>query len=241
MEMVDRFLSAASPGHDPRFYLASRSRYQLLAMGALYVAIKVTEPVALGSDLFAEASGGLYAKEDFEDAELELLRVLEYRVHARPTARAQARIILSSLAPLASLKESTWNFLLDEVSFFAEYSVRDDYFSGLPPSAVALAAIFNVLDYVDRDECREVVRALRPAMRRFHFASPRVIFEAKGRLGRLVEADDGPAAMDDWEEDGDCMSAEEDESSGMLGDCSFSGHDDPASNNTSPRAVLCYR
>ena len=199
MSIVDRFLSKLSPM--PRqTYLTDRKQYQLLSMAALYIAIKVNEPEAFGSDSFAALSFGVYTQDDIENMEVTILNGLEYRIYA-PTGIQMAYHILSLISPRVSLKESTWCFILDEVRFQAEYAVRDYYFSTKRPSTVALAAIFNTLDQVDRGVRQDVLSVLIEIMDDDKFAPVKELFEAKRRLKGLVERD-GPVEED--EEDVTC-------------------------------------
>ena len=82
MEMVDRFLSTKSTITSisnsadagavravSEEALRDQSKFQLLTITALYVAIKVNERVAISSDLFAEMCSQEYTAAEIEDME----------------------------------------------------------------------------------------------------------------------------------------------------------------------------
>ena len=120
INMVDRFFSSnGTIGRSARdYFLQDREQYQLLAVTALYMSIKIHESTVLSSssDFFAEISTGTYNKEQIETTELMILRQLEYRLSA-PTSIQISNHILSLLLPYVSLSPSTWDFILEEVEY----------------------------------------------------------------------------------------------------------------------------
>ena len=131
MGLVDRFLS--KPNSGTSHFLQDQVQFQLLAMAALYIAIKTNERAAFSSANFSAMSGGLYSVEDVESTELKILSGLSWHICA-PTSIQVANHILSLLLPHVNLKESTWGILLDEVQYQAEYAVRDYCFSTQRPN-----------------------------------------------------------------------------------------------------------
>ncbi|KAL7531977.1 hypothetical protein ACHAXR_004348 [Thalassiosira sp. AJA248-18] len=185
MQMVDRFLSKSSGS--TQVYLNDRSRFQLLVITALYIAIKVNDSMALGSDVVSEMSG-MYSVQEIEAMELTILQVLDWRIFA-PTSIQMAHNILSLLLPHVTLEESMWGLILEEVRYQTEYAVRDYYFSTQLPSTVALAAIFNALDRFDSNVSQSILLALQALLFVMdeRFAPPPEVFAAKDRLKCLVE------------------------------------------------------
>eukprot|EP00984_Skeletonema_dohrnii_P038447 scaffold41690_cov167-Skeletonema_dohrnii-CCMP3373.AAC.2 len=129
MEMVDRFLSITSTsacisnsadanattiGAVSDGALRDQSKFQLLTVTALYVAIKVNERVAISSDLFAEMCSQVYTVQEIEDMECVLLSGLSWRCHA-PTAHDVGLSILSLILPYVDIPEASWGFLMDEM------------------------------------------------------------------------------------------------------------------------------
>lgn len=195
--MIDRFLS--QPSITTHLYLNNRKQYQLLAMGCLYIAIKAQEPVAFASDMFASMSNGLYTISDIEDMEKIILHGLQWRINA-PTSVQMAYHILSLVFTHLRqqhaddtrnlIEETTWCYLLDETRYQVEYALRDYAFSVFErPSTIALAAILNALDQVDRHERSTVLRTLLLVMDE-NFASSKRVYNVKQRLTRFVENND---------------------------------------------------
>ncbi|KAK1746086.1 cyclin family protein [Skeletonema marinoi] len=148
MEMTDRFLGMPSTSvHTARVSdeaLVDPSKFQLLTIAALYTSIKISEKVAISSELFAEMCSHVYTVEEIEGMERILLIGLSWRCHA-PTAHQVGMSILSLLLPYVDIPEETWGFLMDEMRYLTELAVRDYYFSTQHASTVALAAIFNII------------------------------------------------------------------------------------------------
>lgn len=187
MGMVDRFLSRPSPVADAA--LRDRARYQLVAVAALSVAVKMDRQNVDGAALLAALGRGVYRAEDVARTELELLEGLAWRVCA-PTSFGIARDVLLLTLPHANLRGSTWAFVLDEVRFRCEYAVRDYLLSTKRPSTVALAAIFDTLDHVDPQDRRAMCRALAMVTKRGSFDSPKDLRVASDRL-KLLLLNDG--------------------------------------------------
>ena len=83
MELADRFLSSqrASDARMISEILHSRRLYQLTAMSALYIAIKLNERVAFGSDFFSAMSRGAYSVEEVEEMELAIRKGVSWIVN----------------------------------------------------------------------------------------------------------------------------------------------------------------
>jgi hypothetical protein len=176
MNMVDRFFSNGSTiGSARNYFLQDREQYQLLAVTALYMSVKIHESTVhiLSSDFFAEISKGTYSKEQIEAAELMILKQLEYRLCA-PTSIQISNHILSLLLPFVSLSPSTWDFIVEEVAYQNECTVFDYYFSTQPPSTVAMASIQNALEQgqIDEHDRQALLRAWMLVKSAHDFAHP---------------------------------------------------------------------
>ena len=192
MELVDRFLSATSS--TTRRVLGDRRQYQLLAMTALYIAIKINERVAFGSDFFAAMSRGAYSVQEIEEMEVNVLKGLQWRMCA-PTSLQVGHYVLSLVLPqVDGVEDETWGFILDEVRFQTEHAVRDYYFAMQRPSTVALAAIFNALGRVESEDRENILSALLFVMKDFDFAPANSLFDARNRLSFLVDGNDAEDA-----------------------------------------------
>ncbi len=236
MEMVDRLLSSTKSSSittQTQTYLSDHKQYQLLVIAALYISIKVTEPVAFGSDLFAEVCNGMYTVEEIEDTEWIILEGLGWQINAPASTQVAYDLLSLILYKVDDLSKETVSFLLDEVRFQAEYAVRDCYFSRVRPSTIAVASIFNALDYLDdRETCKEILSALVLVMDDT-FDCLGQVFAAKNRLRCLVERDD----VLEEEDELSCPPALEDETASF-----HDGAQRRTSESTkdSPRTVISY-
>ena len=119
--------------------------------------------------------------------ELAILKGLSWRICA-PTSVQMAYRILSLVNPHVALRESVWGFILDEVRYECESSLRDYYFATQRPSTVAVAAIFNSIDQISQRDRQSILRALILVMNQV-YDSPRVLLSASNKLQRLIEGD----------------------------------------------------
>lgn len=148
MNYLDRFLATSSP----RAHRALRDRkeFQLVSMTTLYIAIKLFEPLAMDAVLVAQISHGCYSEMDIVEMEQEILKSLGWRVNG-PTADAFLKHILALLPPSAyGYDETTLLTLLDFSRFQAEVVVSDYDLSLQKPSTVALAAIMNSIEGIEK-------------------------------------------------------------------------------------------
>jgi hypothetical protein len=190
MEMADRFLSMPNNNMSAAAHeaLHDRNKFQLLIVTALYVSIKVNERVSVSSGLFAEMCKDAYTEEEIENMELTLLSGLEWRCYA-PTAHQVGLSILSLIMPYVNTSEATWSFLMDEVKYQTEHSIRDYYFSTQRPSTVALATLFNALGQICSPERNEVLDFFLRIIRYFDFDQPDQVSKASKRLHCLLQDD----------------------------------------------------
>jgi hypothetical protein len=188
MEMVDRFLSnkSSTVAMDVR---RDRIQFQLLTLSALYISIKISMEVALGSDFFASISRELYPVQEIEAMELILLQELSWCISA-PTCVQMARHILTLLATHVTLEKTTWAAILDEVEYQAEHAVRDYYFVTQRPSTVAMAAIFNTVNRCGKHESQAIVRAVLSIIKNAEFDSIEVILATRSKLYSVVYGQD---------------------------------------------------
>ena len=200
MALLDRFL-AHSP-HAPT-YLSDRKSFQLLSMATLYVAVKTTERVAIGSEFLAQMSRGAYTKDEIEGAEMELLQGLDWRVNP-PTAMQFICHILSLIVQRAGLDDDVLARVLDESAFQAENAVRDYELSQERQSSVAMAAMFNAAEVLDTDLRREYLFKLSDVLDG-SFAHPRELQRTRVRLRAFVcgDEEDRSAAVVSMEEEFD--------------------------------------
>ncbi len=158
VHMVDRFMSnlcrLPSSGISPHFsyqeILYDRTKYQLLVVSALYIAIKVNERVIFSSEKLAAASQGMYSKESIEAMERIILACLQWRVIV-PTAFQVGYVTLELLK--AKLQESNssvvdirnWESIQEELRYQTEIAVRDYQLAVQRPSTIAISALINAI------------------------------------------------------------------------------------------------
>jgi hypothetical protein len=186
MEMVDRFLS--KPSTSSEAVLSDCMQYQLLAVTALYVAVKTTGVTVLGIDFFCCISNDLYSMKEIEAMERTLLHGLSWCISA-PTCVQMAHHILTLISADIQCEVKTWNAILDEVMFQAEHAVREYYFVTQRPSTVAMAAIFSTLELFDKRNGRAFVRSLLSILND-DFDSLEIIMAVKNNLNSLVYGND---------------------------------------------------
>jgi len=199
MELVDRFLSTPSNNNNNiatirEQILQDRRQYQLLAISSLYLTIKTSAKLVLGSEFFSALSHNSYSIQEIEDMEYTILTSLKWRIYA-PTPVEMAHSILALTLPDTNLTKGTWGYILDEVRFQTEYAVRDYYFTTQRRSTIALAAIFNTLDQIGEGDRRAVLRALfcNIGGRNSEFDLNIVLVMARSKLQGLVEGNDAIA------------------------------------------------
>lgn len=175
----------------------------------MYISIKLNERSPLSSSDLSAATRGAYPAGEIEARELEILRVLEWRV-CPPTAY-QVGLHVASLmllrvrataieaagrdgaagVPAEAARIRTWGYFRDEVAFRVELSVRDYVLSIGRPSTVAVAAVLDVIEREDGRARRAYAGALSSVLEFFDFDGPGELVGAKARLGGLVENEEG--------------------------------------------------
>lgn len=124
----------------------SRRSYQLAAMTALYLAMKVYDTTFVKLDSLTKLGRGLFDEKDVLEMESLMLQKLGWRVHP-PTAmcflRHYSRLIPDTVAASTS-------FMISEVSrFITEISVCLYKFVKYPPSLIGYAAFSIAMDGID--------------------------------------------------------------------------------------------
>jgi hypothetical protein len=164
MNIVDRFMSnpcqLPSIGISPHFscqkILHNHNMYQLLAVSALYIAIKINGhgQVILSAEKLAAISQGTYSVENIEAMERTILSCLSWRVCA-PTAFQVGCTILELIISqvqedtrAAMVEISRWESIREELAFQTENAVRDYQLAIQFPSTVAFMAILNAIENV---------------------------------------------------------------------------------------------
>lgn len=130
---IDRFV--------PRYqHHINHKTYQLLAMTALYMAIKIYEPRKVGINSFISLSRGRFTSNHIVAMENVILETLSWNVHPPTPTTFLSHLFL--LYPNADPR------LGDISRFLAELSVIDYSFVARLPSTIAMACILNAMEEV---------------------------------------------------------------------------------------------
>jgi len=163
MDYLDRFLCSGCPRAEQ--VLTCRREYQLASMTALFMAIKINEPIMIDMVMLTELSKGIYTKEDFRKMETDILFGLNWRVSG-PTAQS----FLVHLLPLIqqqydqtgttattnnkeSLSIPDAQKIFQMSMYQIELSVGEHKLMTQKPSIVAIASIWNCIEeYCNKSE-----------------------------------------------------------------------------------------
>ncbi|CAB9515920.1 diatom-specific cyclin [Seminavis robusta] len=142
MSYLDRYL-CSRPG---RSALANRKEYQLTAMTALYIAIKIHEPLEMETALLADLSRGCYEEMEFVHKEEELLQALKWRVGG-PTALGFIQHYLALLPD--TVHPAVAEAMMDYARYQTELAISEHSLVDIHPSEIGLAALLNAMEGMD--------------------------------------------------------------------------------------------
>ena len=162
MSISDRFMS--NPNRllinqftpylfSPQEIMHDRTMFQLLAVTALYIAIKINEQVIFSVEQCAEATHGVYTIEDIEAMERAILECLSWKVSG-PTALEMGYIVLELATPqvqdVSELNNELIGSIVEDLAFQTESAVRDYHLATQRPSTIAIMALLNAIKYNDK-------------------------------------------------------------------------------------------
>lgn len=170
MSYVDRYLCTPKG----KSALVNRKEYQLVAMTALYVAIKLHEPMEMETSLLADLSRGCYEEMQFVEMEQTILQVsfattvccfsigwidstdsdsvflCHQTIHWRVNGPTCVSFVGHFLALLPSaIHRSVAESIMEYARFQIELAIAEQAFVFLKPSHVALAAVMNAVEGMD--------------------------------------------------------------------------------------------
>jgi hypothetical protein len=151
MTYLDRYVAAHS---DSESLIHDKRTYQLASMTCLYIAIKLYEPLRLDASLLAEISAGCYTTKEILDMETSILKALEWRMNALPTAQEYVSLILGLLNPQGyGYDLEILGSLLDVASYQCELATADyELCVNGKASVVGLASVCNALEGIMDDD-----------------------------------------------------------------------------------------
>jgi Cyclin, N-terminal domain/Cyclin, C-terminal domain len=129
-----------------RGLIKSRQEFQLSAMTALQLAIKLYDSTMVKLDSMVKLGRGLFTEEDVIEMESKMLAVLKWQVHP-PTPACFLRQFLRLLP--AQMAASSRYMIAEVTRFISEISVCLYKFIKYPPSTVAYAGILIAMDRLD--------------------------------------------------------------------------------------------
>jgi len=144
MSYLDRYLCTP----EGRSALTNRKLYQLVAMTALYIAIKINEPLEMETSLLSDLSRGCYVEMDFVQMEEELLKALGWRLNG-PTALNYVQHFLALIPQ--SISEEVAEGIMDYARYQLELAVAEHILVSVPKQEIAFAAILNSMDGMGPD------------------------------------------------------------------------------------------
>jgi Cyclin, N-terminal domain/Cyclin, C-terminal domain len=142
MSYLDRFL-CTKQGLEA---LCNRKQYQLAAMTALYIAIKLHEPLEMETSLLADLSRGCYTEMEFVGMEQTILSALDFRVNG-PTPLGFVQYLMALLPE--TLHPSVGAMIMDYARYQTELAVSEQSFVDIRPSEIAVAAVLNAMEGMD--------------------------------------------------------------------------------------------
>lgn len=142
MSYLDRFLCTPR-GRDA---LCNRKEYQLAAMTALYIAIKLHEPLEMETSLLADLSRGCYTEMEFVEMEQTILLALEWRVNG-PTALSFVQHFMAFMP--RSVHPTITEAIFDYARYQTELALADQAFVGTKLAEIGLAAVLNAMEGLD--------------------------------------------------------------------------------------------
>ena len=132
-----------------RNVIHSRQDFQLAAMTALQLAIKLYDSTVMKLDSMVKLGRGLFSEQDVIEMESKMLSALQWQVHP-PTPVCYLRQFLQVLPPTVS---PLTKYILGEVTrFIAEISVCIYKFVRYSPSVIAYAGMLIAMERIDEIE-----------------------------------------------------------------------------------------
>jgi Cyclin, N-terminal domain len=143
LNYLDRFASTPAG----QSILHDRGEFQLAAMAALYMAIKVHQAEAVSSKSISALSRGRYGKDDIEAMEVRMITALQWRMNP-VTVSAFVRAILDQILPTDSCCSVDTKAVYALAKIQTDAAVRDYTFCTIRPSVIAYCAILNAVEAI---------------------------------------------------------------------------------------------
>jgi hypothetical protein len=142
MSYFDRYLCTLKG----REALRSRKSYQLAAMTAVYIAIKLHESLNLDISLMAELSEGCCTEMEFVRMERNILHALKWRFNDPIVIGFVQRYMV--FLP-STVDPAVCNLIFDYARYQTELAVGEQKLVATKPSELAFAAVLNAIEGLD--------------------------------------------------------------------------------------------
>ena len=162
MSIADRFMSnpnrllinQCTPHQfSPQEIMYDRTMFQLLAVSALYIAIKINVQVIFSVEQCAATTHGMYTVEEIEAMERAILDCLAWKVSA-PTALEVGYIVLELMTPqvqdVSELNNELMGSIVEDLAFQTQSAVRDYHLATQRTSTIAIMALVNAIKYNEK-------------------------------------------------------------------------------------------
>ena len=178
---LDRYLSSGrGKSHQA---IMNKAKFQLVAITALYIAIKLYEDVELNVTTLVRLCKGYYTTTDILSMEEDVLFALDFRVTtASPTEFVRHFI---KLLPPELITES----LLNECEKMIEHTSQDVYFTFCKPSVVGASCLSSILTG------NEMLSPLQRQTFYFHLANITDLIEVMLAQNRLLTGHTKPVSV----------------------------------------------
>ena len=147
MNFVDRFVVSGKG----KVYLMNDSLYQLVAVTALYTAIKVHEIQAIDLQTLKGVLNVTYSISQIEQVEREMIEALKWRLNP-PTAMSFVRYFVETVPPRYKLSTPVKEKILMLSCIQTEFAVLDEELLEIKSSTIGYCSVINALSVVVNDQ-----------------------------------------------------------------------------------------
>jgi len=130
---LDRFAEALPE------ILNDKRTFQLAVMTCLYNSIKTHEPTAIGSNVMARLSKGLFTAKEFEQYEMVIMTKLKWRLNG-PTAASYADLYMKLIPQMS---ENQYKMIKKITHCQIDYTLKDSKYLGVTTCELAFAVTCN--------------------------------------------------------------------------------------------------
>lgn len=146
MNFVDRFIVTKQG----KAYLMNNTMYQLVAVTALYTAVKVHEVQSIDLQSLSNVSKGIYSLKKIEEVEREIVDALQWRMNP-PTAMSFVRGLVELIPFYSKVSAKVKESILKLVRVQTEYAVFDQELIHCKMSTIGYCSLINAFTTIFQD------------------------------------------------------------------------------------------